>query len=100
MTDHRIIGWTDATARLQSFTTSSKGKDTTVRIELKVTDPRELSHLIRELAEIKATQGTITVDVEEHPFRTGGDAPGTGLLDRDPGVYLPAPKVSIRGPRK
>lgn len=65
MREYRSIVWTDDTARLAGFSSSTKGAASVIKIELKVTDTDRLGFIMSELAEIKRSQGTITVDAEE-----------------------------------
>lgn len=48
--------WLSEASRLKSFTSSTKGTSSVVRIEITVSDPLELGYLLRELQVIQAKQ--------------------------------------------
>ena len=53
-----LMGRHDAKLRLKSFSVSSRGVKTTIRIEVEVDDPFELGYALQSLAEVQKSQRT------------------------------------------
>lgn len=53
MSDYRYISWRDGEAREKGFGASNRGKATTIKIELEVTDATRLGMILSDLQEAK-----------------------------------------------
>jgi len=51
VSDYCHISWETGEARVKSFSAANRGKATTVKIELEITDPRALAYIISQLHE-------------------------------------------------
>lgn len=51
--------WSPDNTRMRSFTSSSKGGATTIRIELSVTDPVNAGFILNDLAEIDRAERAV-----------------------------------------
>jgi len=96
VSDYCHISWTAGEARVKGFNASNRGKATTVRIELEVTDSDALSWIMRQLQEAQQAAKLRTVTTPTRRARARQD---NLLTAADVLALLPAPPLKLSDQR-